>query len=117
MLFLLFNQSQRHAAAKGVASAVKARKAQEFIDLVNNPEFQTLLNEAVQNPEGDTAAQISRQLLPLLRVSGGKVPFGSVERAQSLSKMYSMVHLFGLPSWFITIAPSEPDSVLTMWRD
>lgn len=53
--------------------------------------------------------------MPALRnFTGSTVPFGPIERKKSLSQLYALCQYFGLPSWFLTISPSDIDSPIVM---
>ena len=68
--------------------------------------------EAVANPDGKASKQIQRMLGPHLRLTGGHIPYSPGARAKCLSELYAMVFYHGLPSFFVTISPSDMDAVL-----
>ena len=113
--FLLFNQVQRHAAISSVAGRVKSDPASilRFKELVMNDSFRSRVQEAVDNPTSPDAEAIMREVTPLLKSCGASVPFSQGERSSSITKLISMVHLHGLPSWFITVSPPDQDNILT----
>ena len=60
---------------------------EQFSNIVNAGDFQEWFDIAAQDANGPVARRLLYDILPLLRISGGKVPFGPAERAQSLSEL------------------------------
>ena len=116
LIFLLDDQQKRHAAIYNVSAKVSSKQGrfEKFSEYVNDKNFVGELEIAMQHPKSDTAKKILDELLPCVEICGGVVPFSPIQRKQSLNKLYGMVQHFGLPSWFITITPSEIDSYLVM---
>lgn len=116
LVFLLFDQIQRHAACASVAA--KARNDPEAFRklraLVEDPSFQRQLGMAERAPNSATARALRAKLVPLLRLTGRTVPFGPLERGAALSRLYSLVHYHGAPSWFLTVAPADLHSPLVV---
>ena len=109
LVFLLFNQQQRHAAAKGVTSRLKGdpQTMQNLADMYNNPKFKEELTYAVENPNTREGKFLYNKLNKMMRLSGAAVPWGAIERTQTLSKMYALSHYFGLYTYFVTISPAD----------
>ena len=116
LIFLLDDQQKRHAAIYNVSAKVSSKQGrfEKFSEYVHDKNFVGELEIAMQHPKSDTAKKILDELLPCVEICGGVVPFSPIQRKQSLNKLYGMVQHFGLPSWFITITPSEIDSYLVM---
>ena len=116
LIFLLDDQQKRHTAIHNVSAKVSAKKGrfETFSNYVNTENFGEELEFAMQNPTSDTAEKLLDKLLPCVEICGSAVPFSPMQRKNSLHKLYAMVQHFGLPSWFITITPSEIDSYLVM---
>ncbi len=76
-----------------------------FAQIVNAPEFQMRCDEAARNPNGPVAQRLLRDMMPLLRISGGHVPYGPAERERCISELYAICRCFGLPTFFFTFAP------------
>ena len=112
--FLLFNQLQRHEATRAVAAKVSAdpEQSRKFVEYVNKDDFRERLQKAIENTEGKEAKEILSNLLPLIKVSGSSIPYGPTEKTSATSKLYAMVHALGPPTWFVTVSPSDMDSVL-----
>ena len=100
----------------GVLARVKAgnQSMEEFTQLVNRPDFNEQLSRAIADPSSSEAAILSETLQKLVRLTGGTVPWGPVERAQTLSQFFGLIHYCGVPNWFITISPADLDSVLML---
>lgn len=116
LLLSLFNQRQRHEAAKTVAAKMKSnpKRMEDFITYINEVTFEDDLVNAIKFPTSYEAKNILKNLLPTLNITGSSVPFGPLERNKSLSELYALCQHFGLPTWFITISPSDIDSTLVM---
>ena len=108
LLFLLFNQEQRHAINRGVSFKIKngGKMAQSFVDLCNEPDFQQQIDFAAENPDSDDALDLKDQIEPLIEIIENKISWTPRERKDSLGQLYSMAHFFGGASWFITISPN-----------
>ena len=116
LIFTLFNQSQRHAAARGVATHVcsDSDSVHQFTNIVEAPNFMEDLKSAIESPDTKESRALMNSIMPLVRVSGASVPFGPVQRSMALSKLCAMIHYFGLPSWFVTVSPSDLDSIIIL---
>jgi hypothetical protein len=115
-IFTMFNQRQRHAAARAVAARVhnKPSSFAAFAAVVSAPSFLEQLDRATAEPDGEDAKTVLRLLGPHIRAAGGAVPYGPVMRANALSQLYAMVHRFGVPSFFVTISPDDVHHVLAV---
>ena len=109
MIFLLFDQKQRHAVARIVSSKVKTdpTSLQRFGALIRRPRFLKRLREAAKNPNSEMAKKLLKEIMPFIQVSNSKVPFTKASRKASLSKLLSLTLYHGLPSIFLTIAPDD----------
>ena len=109
LLFLLSNQTQRHAHARAVSARVKsnAKAIDGFVEVMHDPTFIPDLEEGIKNPRGKAASKILRRIQPLLVSCSAKVPFSAVARNADITTLYNMRRCFGLPAWFITISPDD----------
>lgn len=75
LIFLLFNQKQRHLHSSTVAGFALGNptKMEELGQLMKDPEFLKMVEAAALNAEGDEAKAVLKQLAPLVRVMGQKV--------------------------------------------
>ena len=117
-LLSVFNKLQRHQGTVGVAARVKTNNQAmtEFIELVNKPaDFNEQLSSAIADPSSRDATILSENLQKLVRLTGGTVPWGPVERAQTPTQLFfGLIHYCGVPNWFITASPADLDSVLML---
>ena len=115
-LFTLFDQKRRHKVSQVVAARVKANpeSIRTFVEAVNAPGFSDVVDAAKKNPEGKEARKILSIIMPHIKLLGQQVPYGPVERKQASSRLYSLVHRFGLPSLFITISFDDMMSALSI---
>jgi len=112
--FTMFNQSQRHIAARTIQAKVtgNSKTIQKFIKLVNSSDFPDRIIESHKNPTSKSSMQLLKEMMPAVKIGGSVVPFGPVERLKTLTSLHAYVAFFGLPSWFITISPADGDSPL-----
>jgi len=109
--FLSLNQLMRTAVLRSTATLVSSPNTlRKFEALKNDPAIQARLSDAKANPESEAAKKLERMLKPLVRLSGGKVPYSAAERASGISKLLSLCHTYGTPTCFFTFA-----MVRTMW--
>ncbi len=82
LIFILFNQCQRHVVARSLAAKVRASPANfnAFAEIVNAPGFQMQCNTAARDSTGPVSRRLLRDIMPLLCISSGHVPFGPAER-------------------------------------
>lgn len=116
LLFLLFNQSQRHIAARNVSATLKSDShlIQNFIELVATESFKKDLDEALANPTSKTASQLLKQILPLINVTGKSIPYGPIQKKQAITQLYALHRFFGPASWFVTLAPDDASSEMVL---
>lgn len=110
LVFLLFNQLQRHSTCRGVQVMVKGRLFQQFQNLIHADGFQARLEAAIQSPNLPDAKALLAEVRHLASLSGASVPWSPTERSRVLSKLFALSNFFGLPSWFVTISPADMDS-------
>ena len=107
---------KRHETNRSVSMKIKQNTEQDkdFVNEVNDPEFAEKLQEAVADPEGETAKELHKALSPLIKIVGNKIPWSVFERGDTLAKLYSLSHLFNMGSHFITISPKMYNNVLAL---
>ena len=112
----MFNQKIRHETNLKVSMRVKGndKKTQKLIKLVNGENFEKRLRKAVNNPEEEEAKEISRTVLPFLKIVGSQVSRSSLERSNALTHLYAMNQFFGLSFLFVTLSPSMRNSPLAL---
>jgi hypothetical protein len=81
LIFILFSQCQRHVVARSLVAKVKASPANfnAFAQIVNVLGFQMQCNTSARDSTGPVAQRLLRDIMPLLRISDGHVPFGPAE--------------------------------------
>ena len=104
----IFNQRLRHETNLKVSLRVKGndRLTQELTQLFNAPNFEEKLSIAVKDENSPEASEINKKVLPFLKIVGSRVSWSSLERANTLSRLYAMNQFFGTSFMFITISPS-----------
>jgi hypothetical protein len=108
-VFLLANQTQRHAHARAVSAQVKSSKKSflGFVEILNDVTFIPDLQEGIKNPRGKAASKVLRRIKPLLVSCSANIPFSAVSRNGDITILYNMRRCFGLPAWFITVSPDD----------
>ena len=81
---------------------------------MNEENFEERLRKAVDNPEGEEAREISRTVIPFLKIVGAQVSWSSLERNNALTHLYAMNQFFGLSFLFVTLSPSMRNSPLAL---
>ena len=116
LIFALLDQLQRHKTAQVMAAKVKndAVSFKAFAAAVADPEFRASLAAALKDPTGPSATKVIRSVMKYVTVAGADVPFSPLQRKKIATRIYSMVHRFGLPSLFLTISPDDTHSSLNI---
>ena len=116
--FLLFSingkWNTQHARAAARFASKSPMTAEELGGLVNDHEFQAKLNEVIGDPTGTAATEVLRKLLPLVTVVSDKSDFSPASRKAALTTLYPYVQYSGVPSVFLTIAPDDTHSALSL---
>ncbi len=107
LIFLMFDQALRHERNKQVAFQIKknGKREQEFIKLCNDSDFRQRLEKAVEHPNGKFAKEVKKLINPLIKITERKISWSPLERADTLGKLYSLMHFFNIGTHFITISP------------
>ena len=107
LIFLLFDQKQRHEVARAVSAKCRADRVVEFTTLVRSENFRSRLRAAIADPTSADAKLLASRLVRSLSMYSEKVSFGPLQRNQIVAKAIAMTHLYGLPSLFVTVAPPD----------
>ena len=109
LIFLLFDQKQKHAVSKIVSAKVISDpdSMKSFGKLIQRPQFLERLREAANSPNSKMAKKLLKEIMPFVEVSNAKVPFTKASRKAALSKLLSFSLYHGMPSIFFTIAPDD----------
>lgn len=115
-LFVVFNQLQRHAAARSVSLRVKGcqTSVDRFEQMVRKPEFDEQLKAAILDPETLQSKGIARSIMNVCRLTGSQVPWSGLERQSAMSKLLSTMNYCGPFSFFVTVSPADMDSILML---
>ena len=112
----MFNQKLRHDTNVKVSVKVRGNdaKTQELTQLVNEEDFEARLLTAIKNPTSMEAKEISKKVLPLLKIVGSRVGWSSLERSNTLTRLYAMNQFFGTSFLFVTLSPSMRNTPLAI---
>ena len=105
--FSLLSQLLRHATTHIVKAHLRSgsKDVKEFIELANESGFSDLLDASVKDRTTPEAKRLIAKIMPLLRVTGVKLPWSHHERRRSISHLYAISQNCGLPFVFITFCP------------
>ena len=62
MMFVLANQQRRHSMLRGVAGRVNETSFECFVELVDDPDFDSKLQHAIDHPNSKDAKQFMRKV-------------------------------------------------------
>ena len=116
LIFLLFDQQRRHDNNAAVAYKIKTAgtREQQFIKIVNDEDFLQNVQTAINEPKSKMSTNIKQTIEPLIKIVGRTVPWTPYERNDTLGKLYSLTHFFGIGTHFITISPSMRNNVMAL---
>ena len=116
LLFLLFNQKQRHATAQAVAAAVKMHPEafKHFAQWVSDKEFVQQLIDAQKDPSSPTSRKLIAKVMKQLAIVNKKVPYSTAERKGAMSHLYALVNHFGMPSVYFTFSIDDTYNTLNI---
>jgi hypothetical protein len=115
-LCFIFNQKQRHAVTNNVSAKITSnpRLIASLSQLINAPNFNDRLAEAIAQPTSPAARSLLNDVMPAIKLTGKRIPFGPIERGECLSELYAYCQFFGLPTWFWTVSPNDIGSSMVM---
>ena len=105
LLMYLANVQYRHASLASTTARVDADSAGEVVDIVNHPDWKARAEAVAKNPTGPEAQALVKQIAPLVKLAGKKVPWSPLERLSASYHIYAMYHVFGAPAFFVTFSP------------
>jgi len=130
LVFLLSNQLVRHENIRNVSLKVagKQDKRDGFLQEINTPEAKAELKAAAddcadaeaqkklgfERPLRPETLKLLRRYMKHLRVGSRGLKQGPISREKCLSELRALCVYFGLPSLFVTLAPSDVDNELLM---
>ena len=113
-IFWLFNILTRHTEIKNSSMFFKHKHRTKarvmFEELCNTENLESQLEYGIKNEDSEEAKKLAKAFHDLISVVGGQTPWTTGERQRTLGKLYAMTNFFGLPSFFITMAPCIADS-------
>ena len=116
LVFILFNQLQRHVGSSKLAAAVKNNSAAfaEFLALSRDPATVPALQDALQNGSTPEAIALVSKLERIVSVTAAFVPFSGAARKAQLGNIIAMVRFVGLPTVFPTVSPDPIGDVAAL---
>ena len=105
LLMYLANLLYRHAALAATSARVNMESSDAVVNIINHPEWQERSDIISNNPTGPEAKSLIKQIAPLVRLAGKKVPWSPIERLSASYHIYALYHTFGAPAYFVTFSP------------
>lgn len=109
LIFLLFNQMQRHRVSHNIA-----RSTQEQLDKLEelraSDGFEALVLDATSEKPSADGARLRKTLLAALHHGEKRVPFSRSEMDGAYIELLGLLRFFGSPTVFLTCSPSVVDN-------
>ena len=70
--------------------------------------------KAKEDPKSPEAKELFAVTLPMLKIAGSDVPFGPLQSARLVPKIYAMGHRFHAHTVFLTLAPNDIEHPLVL---
>ncbi|EFX64429.1 hypothetical protein DAPPUDRAFT_118188 [Daphnia pulex] len=114
--FLLFDQMQRHSAARAVKASVLSNTLSmtKFSEMIANPAFIGQLEHAKNHPNTTEAKALLAKMTPHISLVNRKVPYSAAERKAAVGHLMNMVRYFGPPTIFNTISQDDIHGLLNI---
>ena len=108
LAFYLFNQKMRHETIHNVKLKINGSsyRANQFITKVNEEDFIDRLKNSVDDPTSDDAKNLLNELVDTISITGSNIGFSPLERKNTLTHLYALKHMFGLPFLWLTFSPN-----------
>ena len=109
LLCYLYDCASRQTTVNNYAARVRqGRKAfEEFADRVWSPEFQQKIRIASQDPTGEIAKEVWKEVLPFMSLTIRSAIPGVLGDTTSLSRALAMAKRYGPATTFLTITPDD----------
>jgi hypothetical protein len=113
LIFLLFNQMQRHRAAQNIVTAPPGT-IDDINALAALPNIEDVLAEAFSEHPSDAGKETRKLIMRGLQIGESSVPFARTEMDRAFTTMIGMMRWFGCPLIFLTITPLAIDSAFAL---
>nr|CAH0098455.1 unnamed protein product [Daphnia galeata] len=116
LLFLLFDQWQRHNTCRIIQATVRSNVVSlgKFSQMVADPTFGDQLEKAKNNPNHPKSLERLAKIAPHLSQVSKKVPYSVATRSATVGHLMRMVRYFGPPSIFYTHSPDDTNGLLNL---
>ena len=116
LIFLLGNQYLRHSACRAVNFKLKdnSEVVDEFTSIVNEPGVLARLERCRADLASPDAKKLLKKIMPLVNITGSKIPWGPLERKTATTHLYSMAQAVGAPFMFVTFSPKVIENELCL---
>ena len=109
LIFLLFDQMKRHAAAQTVSARVKTNldALTEFARWISDKTFVNKLRIARMKPQAEDSKELLALITKHISVFESKIPFTTGQRHAGMSHLLGLIDYLGFPSDFFTFAVDD----------
>ena len=116
LLFHACNTIMRHNVNSAVGARVKsnAESFEKFKELLADPSFPKLLQDAQAAPKSEAGFKVVKRILSFVNCIAGKVPWSKAERASEMTKLMASMRFAGPASIFYSIAPDGVHNETTL---
>ena len=116
IIFWWYSILSRHTTIRNTASYFKKNTdaKRRFEDLCNDENLESRVRAAMRDNSSPDAKALNKEFTSLINVIGGKTPWSTAERQNTLGRLYAISNFMGPPSVFFTIAPCIADSDICM---
>jgi hypothetical protein len=114
--FLLFDQLQRHSAARAVKASVLSNTVSmtKFSEMISDPSFIAKLEHAKNHANAAESKALLAKMTPHISLVNRKVPYSTAERTAAVGHLMNMVRYYGAPSIFNTISLDDVHGMLNI---
>ena len=110
------DQNMRHETMRQAKVKIegKSKPAEVFIEKCNEEGFEERLKNTVADSNTKDARKLMREIRPILSVTGSNIGWSPFEHKNTVSHLFSLKYLFGLPCVWLTFAPNASNCPLVI---
>ena len=112
LLYQLADTLLRHSVNSAVVARVRSHPDAfaKFEEVVNDPDFEGKLAEAVRDPKGAVCREVMQAVMPFVTLSASKVPWGTEERRSEFGKLLGKLQFLGAGNNWLSMALDDVHS-------
>ena len=116
LLFFFYDVKVRREVCQNTAAAVRTKKEYmaSISAFLNSDNLEETIDKAIANPKCHAARKIEADVLGYIQMCTKSINFSPGKRRACRGPLYAMYRRFGLPSFWITLSPSDNDNVMAL---